>query len=134
MSPPPGATHSDYQSQILLLLARLMPVEGYPRTECPLQTKLGVKGIDVVWMSRERRAQKPKNRDLYLMAPELCVEVISPKNKRGEIEEKRQLYFEKGAVECWTCDRNGKMAFYDVTGPISRSRLCPNFPARLEKV
>ena len=133
ISPPPGSSHSDFQTVILFHLARLMPGGGYPRTECPVQTSRGVKGVDVVWMSAERRARKPKSEEVYPLAPEICVEVISPRNRRGEIEEKVTLYFERGALECWTCDRQGRMSFLDVTGSIQRSGLCPQFPVRVEK-
>ena len=133
MSPPPGYYHSSYQGQIVTLLGQLL-TGGRAMPEFPLQTTKGVKGVDVVWMSRERQRQRPKRRDLSLIAPEICVEVISPSNKRAEIAEKRSLYFEKGAAECWTCDQRGKMTFYDVTGQvIPRSKLCPEFPTRLEE-
>ncbi len=132
MSPPPGADHSDYQGEILLTLARLLP-KGYARPEYPLRTNKGVKGIDVVWVSSERRKQKPEKSNVHLLAPEICIEVFSPKNTVAEIDEKMRLYFERGAQECWTCDGQGVMNFYDPAGSIKRSKLCPKFPARISQ-
>lgn len=132
MSPPAGADHCDYQSEIIVTLARLLP-KGRARAEYPLQTNRGVKAIDVVWVSRERHAQKPKNSIVHLLAPEICVEVYSPSNSVGEIEEKMLLYFERGAQECWTCDGTGKMEFFDPSGAIKRSKLCPKFPVRIKR-
>ena len=87
MSPPAGADHSDYQSEILVTLARLLPA-GLARAEYPSQTNRGVKAIDVAWVSRERHGQKPKSSIVHLLAPEICVEVFSPRNSVAEIEEK----------------------------------------------
>jgi Uma2 family endonuclease len=64
-------------------------------------------------------------------APEICVEVISPSNKRGEIEEKRRLYFEAGAKEVWVCDKRGHLLFFIKAAPevaASGSLLCPKMP------
>ncbi len=132
MSPPPGADHSDYQREIIVALLRLLP-KGYTQPEYPLRTKRGVKGIDVVWVSRERHRQKPQNSNVHLLAPEICVEVLSPRNSVAEIKEKNLLYFERGAQECWTCDGTGVMTFFDPTGAIKRSKLCPKFPVRIKR-
>lgn len=132
LSPPPGADHSDYQAEILLGLAHLLP-KGLPRSEYPLQTNQGVKGVDVVWVSKDRHSQKPPTSTVHLIAPEICVEVLSPSNTTAEMNEKILLYFERGAQECWTCDGSGKMTFFDPTGVIKRSKLCPRFPAQIKK-
>jgi Uma2 family endonuclease len=131
MSPPPGMDHSRQQSKIAVLLNQLLP-GGEGLTEFPLRTSKGVKGIDAVWISDERLARQLGPSDVASIAPEICIEVISPSNKRGEIEEKKSLYFERGALECWTCDRKGRMAFFKKSGPIARSELCPDFPTELQ--
>ncbi len=130
MSPPPGAAHSDFQGEIIVTLARLMP-RGHAQPEYPLQTAKGVKGIDVIWVSSERRKQKPKDSLVHLLAPEICVEVLSPRNSRAEINQKILLYFERGAQECWICDKKGIMSFFDPAGSLTRSRLCPKFPPKV---
>ena len=130
MSPPPGAAHSDFQGEIIITLARLMS-GGHAQPEYPLQTAKGVKGIDVIWVSSERRKQKPKDSLVHLLAPEICVEVLSPRNTRAEINQKILLYFERGAQECWMCDKKGGMSFLDPSGPLTRSRLCPKFPLQV---
>ncbi|MEM6366188.1 MAG: Uma2 family endonuclease, partial [Planctomycetota bacterium] len=63
--------------------------------------------------------------------PEICVEVVSPSNTDSELRHKRQLYFDAGAIECWTCDQQGQMAFYQNNNPDTphnKSKLCPEFP------
>lgn len=132
MSPPASADHADFQGEIVTHLLRLLP-SGLARSEYPLQTAKGVKAIDAVWVSRERKKQKPKESIVHLIAPEICIEVLSPKNSRAEINEKIRLYFERNAQECWICDRKGNMSFFAPAGQIDRSQLCPKFPAKVEQ-
>ena len=84
------------------------------------------KAIDVAWVSVERRASKP-NDPVYLVAPEICVEVESPANSEEELMERKRLFFDQGAQEFWVCDLFGKMAFYGASGGIPQSALCPDF-------
>lgn len=101
--------------------------------ECPVSTSEGVKGVDVVWISAARLAQARRN-DVLVIAPEICIEVISPGNTRSEIEEKRRLYFEAGAEEVWLCDAKGVITFYGQSEPAQAlpcSRQCPDFPRSL---
>ena len=130
MSPPADGFHSFRQSRIAIKLEQ-MRVGGYGLTECPLQTDAGVKAMDAAWMSKERFDQIPSN-GVHRIAPEICVEVRSPSNSFQEIQEKLSLYFAKGAIEGWICDRNGQMSFFDGEGPIRRSILCPQFPELVE--
>ena len=119
--------HSRRQSKILHLLDRSLK-GGEALAEFPLQTSKGVKGIDAVWISAKNLARQGKPDNVASIAPEICVEVISPSNQRGEIEEKMMLYFERGALECWTCDQKGRITFFNPAGSISRSEICPKFP------
>ena len=132
MSPPASAEHSDFQGEIMAFLLKLLP-SGRARAEYPLQTAKGVKAIDVAWVSRERLRQKPKASIVHLIAPEICVEVLSPRNTRAEITQKFRLYFERNAQECWVCDRKGNLSFFAPSGQIDRSQLCPKFPAKIEQ-
>ena len=70
-----------------------------------------------------------------MIAPEICVEVLSPGNTRAEMEEKRALLFEAGAEEVWFCDTKGRMFFFLKVRPdeaVEKSELCPDFPAVVE--
>ena len=122
--------HSARQSEIAERLRDLLR-GGRAMTEFPLVTLKGVKGVDVVWISSARLAEQPAGEDVARTAPEICVEVFSPRNRRGEIDEKLRLYFEKGAMECWTCGLDGKMSFFDAAGQMVASKLCPGFPAEI---
>ena len=122
MSPPPRLPHAFQQSRILQLLARLLPA-GYALTECPLLTDDGVKGIDVVWLA-PGRTELATGEQVLSVAPEICVEVLSPGNTIPEMNEKRALYFAAGAREVWIVDLNGNISFF-VPEPAEHSKLCP---------
>ena len=129
MSPPPRSRHGEYQAEIAVLLHEKMS-GGRSLTECPIQTEEGVKAADVAWVSQQRRASRA-NDPVYLIAPEICVEVMSPANTQGELEERRRLFFEKGALEFWLCGLHGEMSFFDPGGRIEHSRLCTSFPNQI---
>ncbi len=126
MSPPPRSRHAEYQGRIVSLMAAHLS-GGLAIPECPLETSEGTKAIDVAWVSHRRRASKP-NDPVYLIAPEICVEVLSPSKSADEINYRKRLFFERGAVEFWVCDAQGRMQFYDASGLIPHSNLCPGFP------
>ena len=131
MSPPPGVRHGRYGTRIAFLLGELLE-NGEPLIEIPISTADGVKAADVAWAST-KTLRDLANRECFVKAPEICVEVLSPRNTKAEIIEKRRLYFNAGAREVWVCSRMGEMSFY---GPKSdtafaSSKLCPKFPKKI---
>ncbi|HEV8542983.1 MAG TPA: Uma2 family endonuclease, partial [Verrucomicrobiae bacterium] len=110
MSPPPSARHGTYQSKITCALRDLL-TEGEVVTECPISTADGVRAADVAWAS-EQIMRALGNRSCFPKSPEICVEVLSPRNTTKEIEEKKALYFDAGAEEVWICDEAGRMTFF----------------------
>lgn len=56
---------------------------------------------DVAFISHERLATIENPDKFGPSAPDLAVEVLSPGNRRGEIEEKIALYFAAGARAVW---------------------------------
>jgi Uma2 family endonuclease len=129
MSPPPRSRHAEYQTEISAILRQRIE-GGRSVVECPIQTEEGVKAADVVWVSHQRRASRP-NDPAYLIAPEICVEVVSPSNSQAEINERKRLFFQAGASEVWLCSLEGDMTFLGPAGRIPESRLCPGFPKRI---
>jgi len=126
-------SHGGRQVDIASLLRKHLPT-GKTTVETPISTSEGIKVADVAWVSKARLA-KIGGRAALKSAPEICVEVLSPKNTRNEIEEKRRLYFEAGALEVWIMERTGALQFFLHTAPekpASKSKLCPKAPSRLE--
>ena len=128
---PTNSTHGYVQSRLSDVLRDLVGPRGKRVMEFPTATSKGVKVPDVVWISEERWAEV-KDSDASRVAAEICIEVLSRSNTTAEIEEKRRLYFEAGAVEVWTCDLEGHIRFYGPGGERSHSGVFPSFPARIE--
>jgi Uma2 family endonuclease len=131
MSPHPAAQHGRFQFRIGNLLRQKM-ASGEVITECPISSADGVKAADVAWASGKMISELG-NRACFPSAPEICVEVLSPRNTRKEIEEKMALYFDAGAQEVWNCDETGAIKFYSAsaTDTLASSGLCPGFPNRI---
>lgn len=123
---PASNRHSRRQSRIERALENAMD-RGEVFVECSIGTPKGTKVPDVVWASDELM-QRQEDADPMTEAPEICIEVLSPSNSRKEIDEKRWLYLDAGALEVWVCDPEGKLTFFDREGVIDQSKLAPKFP------
>ena len=127
---PANFQHSRYQGKIGRLLERLLK-GGEAIPEAAIMTTDNVKVPDVVWASRDWLKQHGKKINAPV-APEICVEVLSPTNTPEEIDAKRALYFAAGAREVWVCAADGAMRFDAPAGRLEESVLCPKFPARVK--
>lgn len=125
---PASNEHGYYQVEIAAVLRE----KGSGRTysEASVQTDRGVKVADVGWCSDAFLARHA-GENPFTVAPELCVEIVSPSNSRREIAEKRELYFAAGAFEVWECNLRGQVTFHDPNGPIAESALFPGFPQQI---
>ncbi|MGK0184313.1 MAG: Uma2 family endonuclease [Verrucomicrobiales bacterium] len=133
MSPPPAPAHGGFQSEIARILGNWNST-GRVLTECPISTSEGVKAADVAWCSKEIW-EEAKHEVCFVRCPEICVEVLSPSNTKGEIEEKKRLYFEAGAREFWTCSGDGTMHFFyagSASTVADASLVYPDFPTKVE--
>jgi Uma2 family endonuclease len=128
MSPPANFRHGRFGTVIARKLEDLMP-EGIGTTESPINTPEGVRVADAVWVSLKLLDQAQTLLCLQ-QAPEICVEVLSLRNRLPEMKSKKGLYFAAGAKEVWFCDRQGRMTFFHHAADPGRKRsmLCPSFP------
>jgi len=130
---PASKWHGSYEWKIGLHLHERMQA-GEIIMECPIDTTDGTRVADVAWMSKERH--RPHRRAISLpIAPEICVEVLSPSNTRHEMLGKMQLYYAAGAREVWLCDEHGHMEFFiqEQLAPVPRSVMCPEFPLCIDE-
>ncbi|EMI54907.1 Uma2 family endonuclease [Rhodopirellula sallentina] len=131
MTPPASGGHSHRQGKITVMLDRMLGGNVHP--ECPISTIDGVKAADVGWYS-DARLEQVKGQIAFEVAPEICVEVLSPGNSESEMRTKRQLYFDAGADEVWICGLDGTMTFYQCEHPDTpqmHSTRCAEFPTTL---
>ncbi len=127
---PTRNRHGHYQATIAFLLKKLLP-HGEVLTECAVDTPEGTIVADTTWVTPER-FKIIADEFSCSVAPEICVEIWSASNTREEIENKRQLYLGKGALEFWYCGQHGAMTFFDKARQLTKSALCPEFPAKVE--
>ena len=127
---PVKVYHSALQGEIAAAL-RLNRKDGKILTECAIQTSKGTRVADVAWASRETYLLIKDEVECSL-APEVCIEVLSTSNTVEEIEEKKGLYFEKGAREVWLCDREGTIEYFGKEGKLGKSDFFPTFPKRID--
>jgi Uma2 family endonuclease len=126
---PASNRHSRFQGRIGSLLTQLMR-GGAMLTECSIETLDGVKVADVAWASDEF-LKRHGDETPFNVAPEVCVEVVSPPNSNEEMNEKITLYLAKGAREVWLCDEKGNVTFNDSSGKLKKSKLVTRFPAKI---
>lgn len=92
--------------------------------ECSISTSDGVKVADVAWASDDFIAEYGQVTP-YPKAPEICVEVVSPRNTKAEINHKVELYLAKGALEVWVVNNEKEVTYYSHAGQIEKSKLVP---------
>ncbi len=126
---PVKVYHSLFQGKIIGLLYTHLR-GGEALAECAIRTEKGTRVADVAWCSAQR-LQQIENEAECSVAPEICIEVMSPANTEEEMEVKRDLYFTNGAEEVWICDQNGRFTFFLDSEESGRSLLAPNFPDSL---
>ena len=127
MTPPPSFSHS-FKGGELIRLLNLHLKSGQALYEVPISTSDGVRVADLAWLSDTQLAAA-KESNILLNAPEICVEVLSPRNTEKEMQEKAAPSFDVGATEVWLCDDDGTLRFFTAPGKqAEQSLLAPDFP------
>ncbi len=127
---PVKVYHSVMQGEIAALL-RQNRDDGKILTECAINTRKGTKVADVAWASKNT-FNDIKHETECSISPEVCIEILSSSNTDDEIEEKKVLYFEKGANEVWICNKDGNVQFFSQQGLIENSSIFPRFLRKID--
>ncbi len=126
---PASNEHGIYQAKIISLISKLTD-KGVIISECSVQSSEGIKVADVAWAS-EKFIQRNKGKNPFYEAPEICIEILSPSNSAEEMEEKKELYFARGAKEFWICDAEGNIKIFKNKGVIKKSKIIRDFPNKI---
>ena len=118
---PPTTRHAFLQAFVTHELRRQRP-EGTTFTECPVETDIGMRIPDVVWASPEFMARHGDEKQ-FRVAPDLCVDVLSPRNTHAEMAEKTAAYLAAGAHEVWLVGDDGVPEIHTSAGHVSASNL-----------
>jgi len=130
MMTPASNRHALLQGEIAGLIREIMKVGRAP-TECSIETSKGVKVADVAWVSPDFLAEHG-GATPFPVAPEVCVEIVSPSNSQEEMRQKVDLYLAKGAKEVWICSEDGSVSFRSYEGEIPGSKVIPGMPPKVE--
>jgi Uma2 family endonuclease len=116
----PAATyHGLVQGRLSVKLKNALG--GEVITEAPIATALGLFIPDVAWTSAAFMDAHCSASPL-MVAPEICVEVVSPSNSVKELTEKRDAYFSCGAQEVWwVYTKSKRCEFYAPAGRMPSS-------------
>jgi Uma2 family endonuclease len=110
---PASNRHSRLQGELGAELKRQLGGTVLP--ECSILTRIGIRVPDVAWASSDFLARYGEITP-YTLAPEICVEILSPSNVQAEIEAKRKAYLEAGAKEVWFVLEDGAVRYFDRSG------------------
>ena len=116
---PAGNRHGRLQGELAFQL-RTQLHDGSVISECSIFTTIGIRVADMAWAS-ESFMQQFGEITPYMRAPELCVEIVSPSNPPGEMEEKTQAYLAAGAREVWIVAQDGTIRYFTTSGEQSKS-------------
>jgi len=123
---PASNRHGRLQVLISAEFLRQLP-EGIVINEAAVVTELGVRVPDVAWGSAAFRAAYGETTP-YPVAPEICVEIVSPSNSDEEMRQKTSAYFAAGAREVWLGSEDGRLRYFTHGGEQPRSQ----FPVTVE--
>ena len=126
---PVKVNHSILQGKIIGNMYKFL-TGGEALAECAIRTELGTKVADVAWASYDL-LETIENEVECSIAPEICVEVLSFSNTKSELSEKKELYFEQGALEFWVCDSYGNISFFVREGELESSTIAVSFPSSI---
>lgn len=112
---PPKTAHQRIVFALQQQIAAQLGGEALPGVA--VLTAIGIRVPDVVWQPIWGAV------DPASPAPQLCVEVLSPDNRRREIEDKARAYLEAGASEVIVVEMSGRIRFVGPEGERDASRF-----------
>lgn len=118
---PATRRHASLQALLASELRRVKP-KGVTLTQCAVETELGVRVPDVAWASPDFVLAHGLGTPLP-SAPELCIEMLSPLNRRAHLLDKVTAYLAAGAREVWLVEENGSLEILSAQGAQARSSL-----------
>ena len=130
LSPRAETNHQRICSSLVRQLSQQLGEEAVQEVAV-LTTTAGLRVPDVVWMPQDRWNQLPAH--AVVQAPELVVEVLSPGNRKPEMNHKIQGYLQSGVKEVIVIGLTGTIEYIREDGvhPTSKFNLTLTLPAQL---
>jgi Uma2 family endonuclease len=130
LSPRAETNHQRICSSLVRQLSQQLGGEAVQEVAV-LTTTAGLRVPDVVWMPQDRWNQLPVH--AVVQAPELVVEVLSPGNRKPEMNHKIQGYLQSGVKEVVVIGLTGTIDYIREDGvhPTSVFNLTLSLPSQL---
>jgi Uma2 family endonuclease len=121
---PMGLDHGVLQGRLVHALKAALG--GEASVQAPVVTPAGLLVADVVWASGEFMKSYGGETPLPL-APEICIEVLSPSTSITQVRAKIDAYLAADAREVWIVySQSRRCHFHGRQGPLARSRYPVN--------
>jgi Uma2 family endonuclease len=120
LAPRPTNDHQRIVQEVAVALMAALGHRAVP--EISVMTDRGIRVPDVVWMPGERWDQV-KGKTPLPFVPDVCVEVLSPRNNRAEIAMKAGACLRGGAKEVVVVGLQGEIEFFGPEGKRGQSAL-----------
>jgi Uma2 family endonuclease len=121
MGPAPSNRHQ------IIVLALLKQVEAQLGGEAGMPAVLtptaGIRAPDIAWMADRELWLRLSREDPMPVVPDLCIEVVSPGNRRKDLNDKIAGYLAGGAREVVLVEMDGRIRFFHADGEHPESRL-----------
>lgn len=118
VNPPPSFRHQ----LIVASVGRQLEAQlGGESGSYALATPIGVHFPDICWALSFTDLANAGESDPLTVMPPICIEVISPGNRRKEIEAKVKAYLEAGVLEVGLIEQDDRVRWFALSGEHSVS-------------
>jgi Uma2 family endonuclease len=113
VSPPPAFWHQ----QVVAVVGRQIEAQlGGESGSYALATSIGVRFPDVCWARSFKELAEAGGSDPLTAMPPICVEVVSPGNRRKQIAATIRADLEAGVTEVVLIEQDGRIRWFDQDG------------------
>ena len=120
VNPPPSFRH---QRNVSAIGRQIEAQLGGETGSYALATAIGVRFPDVCWAKSFSDLARAGESDPLTKMPPICVEVISPSNRRKKIEATVAAYLQAGVEEVVLVEHDGRVRWFDRGGERPDSRF-----------
>lgn len=120
MTPRPSHEHQEVSAEIVVQLVRQLGPRAV--TQVAVCTDRGIRVPDVAWMPAAR-CLEAKGQNPLARCPDVCVEVLSPRNTREEILMKVNACLRDRAREAIVVGLKGEIELFGPAGKLDSSSL-----------
>src|SRR6266478_4294015 len=120
VNPPPSFRH---QRIVAAFVRQIEAKLGGEAGSYALWTPGGIRFPDICWARSFDDLARAGGSDPLMAMPPLCVEVLSPGNKRKDINEKVEAYLQAGVEEVILVETNARIRFFTSSGEQNSSKF-----------